>query len=506
MSELSFPDVRSLSKGNLPDGRVAVIDIGSNSVRFVVYESASRAAVCVHNEKTICCIGRNMANTGLLYREGCDMAIDALKRYRILARKLGVKNRIAVATAAARDAINGAEFVHDAEAAWGAPVCILAGEAEARLAGLGVAAGLLDADGVVGDLGGGSLDMVQVDGFDLGRAGSLPLGPLRLADAAGGDAAKARKLVQASLDELGADFFPAGDKTFYAVGGIWRALARVDMALNSYPLHVLSHYVIPAERALDLAGQLMRQGKKAMNLSGVVSKRRIEMLPFGAAVLHGVLSTGHFREVMISAAGVREGLVFSMMSETEQDKDPLQVYAERENARLSRSPNHARDLFAFTQGLFPQESEGARRLRRAAIFLCDIGWRRHPDFRAIGSYDEVLHMPVPGVDHHGRAFMAAAVFHRYSGDTEVPDHMALSDFLTAEEEERAVQIGFAARLAFDLSGAAAGELQKYRLEPVEGKLRLRVPPDRSMIADETVSRRLKNLAAVFGLKPEITVL
>lgn len=497
--------VSRIAKGSsAPDGRVAVIDIGSNSVRFVVFESATRSAVCVHNEKTICCIGRNVANTGLLYREGCDMAIEALQRYRILARKLGVRVRIAVATAAARDAINGAEFVRDAEHAWGAPIRILSGPEEARLAGLGVTAGLPMADGVVGDLGGGSLDMVRVQGTSLGDAVTLPFGPLRLADASNGDAEKARKLVQARLAGM-KDFWPEPGKSFYAVGGIWRALARVDMAELNYPLHVLSHYVMDSPRAMDIATRLMRQGKKAPDLSGIVSKRRAEMLPFGAAVLCEVLSASGCAEVVISAAGVREGLIFGEMSPAEREKDPLIVYVERENARLSRSVNHARDMFNWSTPLFPDETVAERRLRRAALFLCDIGWRRHPDFRALGAYYEVLHMPVGGVSHHGRAFMAASVFHRYAGDTEVPENLELAGFLTREEEARALQIGFAARLAFDLSGSAAGELPKYALQLKDGSLVLRVPPDRAMIADETVQRRLKNLAATLGMRPEIVV-
>lgn len=493
-------------EGAGPDdgGRVGVVDIGSNSVRFVVYDRLARTAASLHNEKTICRIGRNVANTGLLYREGCDLALASLSRYRVLAEKLGVRLRLAVATAAARDALNGPEFVREAEAAWGAEVRILTGEEEARLAGLGVMSGMPDADGVVGDLGGGSLDMVRVKLGVPGKAASLPFGPLRLADLSRGDVEKARKMVQTRLGEMG-DYWPVGDKSFYAVGGIWRALARIDMQREAYPLHVLQHYVIPQPRALELCNLLSRQGKKSLELLTVVSKRRAEMLPFGAVVLQGVLSATRFKEVVVCGGGVREGLIFDRLPPREQAKDPLIDYGERENARLARCPAHAGEMFAWATPLFADETARQRRLRQAAFLLSDIGWRKHPDYRATGTYDEILHMPFGGAGHAARVFVATAVFHRYSGDTEVPAHLVATGLLDRQEERLARRIGLATRLAFDLSGSAGDELKHYPLRLSPAKLVLEVPAARAMIVDEAVIRRFKALAAAMERKGEIAV-
>lgn len=483
-------------------GRTGVVDIGSNSVRFVVYEALARTPITLHNEKTICRIGRNVANTGLLYREGCELALASLNRYRILSERLGVVLRLAVATAAARDALNGAEFVAEAEKAWGAPIRILNGQEEARLAGLGVIAGQPDATGVVGDLGGGSLDMVCANAGRTGNAVSLPFGPLRLSDLSKGDVEKARKMVTGRLAEL-TGFWPASDKHFYAVGGIWRALARVDMERQHYPLHVLQNYVIPQERAQELCNLLSRQGKKSLGLLTVVSKRRAEMLPFGAVVLQGVLSASRFKSVVVCGGGVREGLIFDRLPAEMQATDPLIEYAECENARLARAPAHGVEMFDWASPAFADETPRQRRLRRTAFLFSDIGWRKHPDYRAVGTYAEILHMPFGGVGHDERVFVATAVFHRYCGDTEVPAHLDATGLLDRLEERMARRIGLAARLAFDLSGAASGELRRYPLQYALGKLTLRVPFDRAMIADETVTRRFKALAAAMDSKGEI---
>lgn len=494
----------AVPSSGLLGGRVAVIDIGSNSVRFVIYERMARSALMLHNEKTICCIGRNIANTGLLYREGCELALESLCRYRLLADKLRATTRLAVATAAARDALNGAELVRDAEKAWGSPILVLAGEEEARLAGQGVIAGFPDADGVVGDLGGGSLDMVRVKAGRSGKAVSLPFGPLRLADLSRGDVEKARKLVNARLEML-SGYWPVGEKSFYAVGGMWRALARIDMERESYPLHVLQHYVLPQDRALALCNLLSRQWKKSLSLLSVISKRRAELLPFGAVVLQGVLTASLFRDVVICAGGVREGLIFDRLPPDEQAKDPLLDFAEGENLRLARFAAHGPEMAEWTTPLFADETVGERRLRHAAMLLSDIGWRKHPDYRAAGTYSEILHMPFSGVTHADRVFVATSVFHRYSGDTEVPAHLDATGLLDKPAEKLTRRIGLAARLAFDLSGAAPGEFGQYKWRISPGKLVLEVPAKRAMIADETVGRRLRSLAVAMERKGDIAV-
>src|SRR3954467_14085084 len=308
-------------------GPVAIVDIGSNSVRLVVYESQSRVAATLQNEKSICAIGRDMVTSGRLQAEGCTAALEALSRFRMIADGLNVEHRDAVATAAARDASNGAEFIRRAETAWGRTIRILAGEDEARIAAEGVVAGIPDADGLAADLGGGSLDMVSVKGGKTGNAYTLPFGPLRLMDQSKGDPDKARDIVDKGLKNLPDITAPA----LYAVGGVWRSFARVDMEEHDYPLHVLQHYVIPRARALRLCRLLAGLSKDSVRKIKVVSKRRAESLPYGAVVLERLLEAGSIKDVVISAYGLREGLLYARLSAEERARDPLVDFARAAN-------------------------------------------------------------------------------------------------------------------------------------------------------------------------------
>lgn len=492
------------SSGNASPGaqsRVAIVDIGSNSVRLVVYEGENRIAATLQNEKSMCGIGRNMVSTGRLHPEGCVEALEALARFRLIADGLGVPVRDAVATAAARDASNGAEFVASAEKAWGAPIRILAGEEEARTAAEGVIAGIPDAQGLAADLGGGSLDMVSVNAGHTGRAFTLPFGPLRLMDHSRGDPGKARAIVDKGLKSLPDLDAPA----LYAVGGIWRSLARVDMEEQNYPLHVLQHYSIPRSRALRLCKLLAGLSKESLRKIKVVSKRRAEALPFGAVVLERLIEAAGVKDVVISAYGLREGLLYSRLSPAERLKDPLVDYACAGNARMARVPQHAQEMFDWTAVLFEGETDAMARIRKASAFFSDVGWRRHPDDRAIGAFSQVLTAPFAGADHRARALIARSIFYRYSGDEDFPRQLAMTSLLDKEDERRARLLGLAWRFAFSLSASAAGEFANYRLRITPAKVILEVPVRREAIASEPVQKRLGELADAMGRRGEILI-
>ena len=497
-------DLRKVTPQAAPDRArepVAIVDIGSNSVRLVIYEGESRTAATLQNEKSICGIGRDMVSTGRLHAEGCAEALEALARFRLIADGLGVPVREAVATAAARDASNGGEFIARAEKAWGSPIRILAGEDEARIAAEGVIAGIPDADGLAADLGGGSLDMVGVKAGKTGRAHTLPFGPLRLMDQSRGDPDKARDIVDKGLKSL-----PHLDAAaLYAVGGIWRSFARVDMEEQNYPLHVLQHYVIPRGRALRLCKLLAGLSKDSIRKIKVVSKRRAESLPYGAVVLERLIEAGGIKDVVISAYGLREGLLYSRLAPDERGKDPLVEFARASNERLARVPAYAHEMFDWTRVLFDGENAEMARIREASAFFSDIGWRRHPDDRAVGVFNQVLTAPFAGADHRARALIAASIFHRYSGDEDFPREFALAGLLDKDDEKRARLLGLTWRFAFSLSATAAGELSNYKLRVTPAKVILEVPKKREAIASEPVQKRLGALADAMDRRGEILV-
>lgn len=480
---------------------VAVIDIGSNSVRLVIYEGPWRHASALHNEKSICAIGRNMVSTGHLDEDGMEFALETLRRFRSLCEGYGVKEFGAVATAAARDATNGKEFVRDAEKALGQPIQILSGEDEAKIAAEGTLAGIPAADGLVADLGGGSLDMVKVREGKIGAATTLPFGPLRLMDLSDGNLNKARNAVEKGLDKLD---FSGGlkGKALYAVGGIWRALAHVDMEQQSYPLRVLHHYVMPAKRAVQLCRVVAGLGRKSLEKMHAVPKRRAEALPYGSLVMEEMIHAFGLKEVIISAYGLREGVLQRRLPVEEADKDPLLESARELNVRESRTPAHAAELFRWMTPLFPKEEPHERRIREATCLFSDIGWRRHPDDRAMGTFTQILRGSYGGADHHERAVMATAVYYRYAGEDDFPEETGIAALLGPVGAVQALRIGLAARLAFGISSAIEGELPSLQLHLTKETLALEAPAKKRNLLGESVVKRLNDLAEAFGRKPQ----
>jgi exopolyphosphatase/guanosine-5'-triphosphate,3'-diphosphate pyrophosphatase len=500
---LAFADLqpRTVSRAQGRLKPLAVVDIGSNSVRLVIYEGPWRHAAALHNEKAICAIGRNMVSTGHLDEAGMAFALETLARFRLLCEGHNVGEVGAVATAAARDAENGRDFIKSAEKILGWPIRILSGEEEARIAAEGTLAGIPKADGLVADLGGGSLDMVTVKDGMTGDAATLPIGPLRLMDVAGGNLNKARNVVEKGLDKL--DFAKSlKGRALYAVGGIWRALAHVDMEEQNYPLRVLHHYVIPANRVVKICRVVSNLSRKSLERMHSVPKRRAEALPYGALVMEEMVEILGLKEVVVSAYGLREGVLQRKLRSNEAAKDPLIEFARDMNERESRNPAHAPELFRWMSPLFPKETPAQRRIREAVCLFSDIGWRRHPDDRATGAFNQVLRGAYGGADHHERALMASAVYYRYVGDDEFPEETGVGGLLGAEGAVLAQQIGLAARLAFGVTGALESELAEIRLVLSKDTLTLEVPAAKRALLGETLQKRLDDLGEAFGRKPQ----
>src|SRR6185437_13578568 len=254
---------------------VAVIDIGSNSVRLVVYASMARSLVTIFNEKALCGLGREVQSTGLLAPDAVTKALTSLRRFRALCRVMNVGRVYAIATAACRDATNGPDFIDKAQRICGTKIEILSGPREAKLSALGVVSGVHRPDGIVGDLGGGSLELIDIRGHQVRGGITLPLGSLALQDLSHKSLKRAERIVSTELAEV--PRLAAGrGRTFYAVGGTWRALARIHIIQSGYPLRVMHGYSIPAAEALGFVQRLRRlaAGNMLADIEAVAEARR----------------------------------------------------------------------------------------------------------------------------------------------------------------------------------------------------------------------------------------
>jgi exopolyphosphatase/guanosine-5'-triphosphate,3'-diphosphate pyrophosphatase len=486
---------------------IAIVDIGSNSVRLVVYEMRGRAPAQVFNEKEMAGLGRQVVTTGRLAADAVEKAIQALLRFRILCEAMHVGEIRVIATAAARYAENGPAFIARAEEAIGQPIELISGGREAVLSGLGVIAGFHEADGVVGDLGGGSLELISVSGGSVGQGASVPLGGLALLDRSKGSIKAAEKIVRDELDKL-PQLAAMKGRDFYAVGGTWRALATLHQRRAAYPLNVMHGYTIPPKDAADFVKLVERADASMLGAIDSVSSARRPLLAYGALVLDELIKRGKPRSVVISAQGVREGLLHEQLSPSEQGVDPLLQSARDYNLLRARDPRHAAELVAWTEGILrtaslPREA-GLDRMIETVCLLSDIGWRAHPDYRGEQSMNVIAHAYFTGIDHVGRAFLALAIFHRYAGlKAGSPSVNGLRTLLSPVLLERVLLIAAIFRVAYLLSAGMAGILPRISATCVDARLVLRFPADLAALSSDRVEGRLKQLAKLLGRDFEI---
>jgi len=493
------------AQGRIDNGPpIAVIDIGSNSVRLVVYEGLARSLTPIFNEKVLAGLGREVLSTGLLAKDAVEKALAALTRFRALCDAMRIGRIWAIATAACRDARNGPAFIVQAEKACGVAVAVLSGRREAELSALGIVSGIHEPNGIVGDLGGGSLELTDVRGSKLKGGVTLPLGGLALQDLSTKSLAKAEKIAHAELSHVELLRHGRG-RDFYAVGGTWRSLTRLHMWQTGYPLHVMHGYVIPASEAMEFSRLVRRVDPETLSKIEIVTTARRPLLAYAAVVMEHIVRIARPRRIVVSALGVREGLLFSMLGKKEKKRDALIAAAEELNVLRSRSPRHGEELadwtdrFMATTGI--EETAEEVRLRRAACLLADIGWRAHPDYRGEQSLNIISHAAFVGVDHPGRAFIALAVFFRHVGLVDDELSPLVRELATSRMIDRARVLGAAMRVAYLVSGAMPGVLPHAPLTVERGKLKLRLRGKYRALAGDRVYARLRQLARLIGREP-----
>jgi exopolyphosphatase/guanosine-5'-triphosphate,3'-diphosphate pyrophosphatase len=482
------------------DDRIGVIDLGSNSIRLVVYDGLSRAPATLFNERVLCGLGRGLGRTGKLNEDGRKLALENLARFALLARQMKVERLDVLATAAVRDASDGPAFVTEATRRCKVPIQVLSGREEARLSALGVLSGMPEADGIMGDLGGGSLELVELQKGRIGEQGTLPLGPLRLMEAGDSEGKRARETVDEALAGLPWLDHCRG-RVFYAVGGAWRAIARVHIEQTRYPLHVIHHYRVPSPEMIEVCRLIARQSRKSLEAVPSVSRKRLETLPLAALVLQRVLRESGAADVVFSALGIREGQLFALLPEAQKREDPLIVACASLALADARFEPLGEALFRWTAPLFPDEKPARARLRKAACHLADIAWREHPDYRAEHACLRILRLPIAGIDHPSRAFVAIAVCVRYDGRLGGPEAALARPLIDEKLAEEAVKIGLALRVAIAISGGAARLLSRTTLSLDGDRMMLHLPKAEEALAEgEAMRRRFTALAEAFGRK------
>ena len=494
LSLFDDPGTRALS-------RVGVVDVGSNSVRMVVFDGAARSPAYFYNEKIMCALGAGVSETGNLNPKGRDRALAAMIRFKHLADGMGLSELTVVATAAVRDAQDGAAFCADVLQHTGLRIWVIDGKEEARLSAQGVLLGWPGAYGLICDIGGSSMELAEISEGRVGKRVTSNLGPLKLQGLSGEHKerkAHIKETVASLMEQMGAQ----RDRLFL-VGGSWRAIARIDMHRRGYPLHVLHEYRMTPAHVSRTAKYIAEADIEELRNACGISSARMILVPLAAMVLKQLVKAFKPKDIAISSYGIREGLLYEQMPQRLRDRDPLieaSRFAENKDARM---PGFGKSLYDFVLPLFKSAPETRKRLVKAACLLHDVSWRAHPDYRAEVCFDNATRANLGGLNHQERIFLGLALLHRYSNSREGTRFEELYTLVDEKTQLEAEVLGKAMRFGAMLWMEKGAERATFKWYPKKQILELRLTRDALPLFGEVAEIRLKSLAS--SLQAELVV-
>lgn len=483
--------------------RVGVVDVGSNSVRLVVFDGAARSPAYFYNEKIMCALGAGMAQSGRLNPAGRTRALNALKRFQLLAEGMGIAPLTAVATAAVREASDGQEFRQDVLRETGINLWVIDGEEEARLSAQGVLLGWPGSYGLVCDIGGSSMELAEIAGGHVGKRVTSPLGPLKLQDVPGGRKGR-RALIKEVVTDLAERLGPQNNRLFL-VGGSWRSIARIDMERRGYALHVLHEYRMSSKSVSATIDYINHSNLDELRTRCDVSAARMTLVPYAADVLKQVIKTFRPHDIAVSAYGIREGMLYEQMPDQLRDRDPLIESCHFAEAKDARLPGFGKVLFDFILPLFKSAPPEKLRLIKAACLLHDVSWRAHPDYRAEVCFDNATRANLGGLKHSERVFVGLALLHRYSNSRNGTRFEPMFRLVAPRDIHQAEVLGKAMRFGAMLwlqKDQTPGELRWF---PKKRLLELILTKDAAPLFGEVAQSRFSSLAQALEATSQVKI-
>ncbi|MEM6637499.1 MAG: Ppx/GppA family phosphatase [Pseudomonadota bacterium] len=478
------PKARSLS-------RVGVVDVGSNSVRLVVFDGAARSPAYFYNEKILCGLGADLRQTGKLSSTGRKRAMAALKRFQLVAKSMEIDPLITIGTAALREAEDGDEFRKEIEQETGIQLWVIDGEEEARLSAQGVLLGWPEAEGVVCDIGGSSMELAILQDGRVGQRVTSPLAPQVLATVKGGQKGR-RAFIRDQLQVLKSRL-PVRGRRVYLVGGSWRAIAKIDMARCDYPLRVQHEYRLKPKSIIETTKFISSHSQAELCAMTGVSAGRMALVPLAAEVIRPLIAMLSPKEIAISSYGIREGMLYEQMPDQLRVRDPLIEACRFAEAKDARVPGFGRTLLQFVRPLFKASGPARQRLIEAACLLHDVSWRAHPDYRAEVCFDNVTRANLGGLTHEERVFLGLALLHRYKNSRANSPYARLFELLDEKDVRQAEVLGKAMRLGAMFSVEASEMEEALRWHPKKKKLEIRVLKPTAALFGEVARSRFQSL-------------
>ncbi|MDP5308258.1 Ppx/GppA family phosphatase [Paracoccus sp. 2205BS29-5] len=481
--------------------RVGVVDVGSNSIRLVVFDGAARSPAYFYNEKVMAGLGAEMAATGRLNPAGVERGFEALRRFAVLAKGMDIEPLTCVATAAVREAEDGPDFQRRVERETGLRLHVIDGEEEARLSAQGVLLGWPDAKGLVCDIGGNSMELAEVADGQVGQRVTSPLGPFRLQQVKGGkDGLK--KHVRKIMADLAAQMGTHHER-IYLVGGSWRAIARLDMERQSYPMTVLHEYRMSPKEVADTVAWIGDSDLGTLRNQVDISASRMELVPLASQVLSALVEAFSPAELAVSSYGIREGLLYEQMAESLRKRDPLIEAARFTERQMARMPGFGKKLYQFLLPIYADVAPQRDRLVRAACLLHDTAWRAHPDYRADACFDNVTRANMAALSHPERVFLGLALLHRYKNSRANSPMAPLFRLLDEDQIRDAEILGKAMRFGAMFAIDDPKDAASLRYLPGKSELHLRLTPTGRQLMGEVAHVRFKALCSAMGVEPRV---
>ncbi len=481
--------------------RVGVVDVGSNSVRLVVFDGAARSPAYFYNEKIMAGLGSGLAESGRLSAEGRRRALEALKRFKALSEGMGTGPLTAVATAAVREAEDGSEFRAEVERETGLRLWVIDGEEEARLSAQGVLLGWPGAYGLVCDIGGSSMELAELNDGKVGKRITSRLGPQRLRMIKGKKALK--KHIATEISVLTERMGPQPNRLFL-VGGSWRAFARIDMHRRGYPLAVLHEYRMSRQDVAKTAQFIADSAIEELRVELGLSEARMELVPIASLVLRELVKAIRPHDIAVSSYGIREGMLYEQMPQRLRDRDPLIEACRFAEAKDSRNPGFGRKLYEFILPLFGKVDHEKSRIIKAACLLHDVSWRAHPDYRHEVCFDNATRANLGGLTHQERVYIGLALLHRYKNSRDGSRFEPLFEILSDKEITEAEILGKAMRFGAMFSASSAEKLGSLRWMPKKKLLELTIAERDRALFGEVVHARFSSLASALQAEEVMT--
>ena len=465
-----------------PTARVAVIDIGSNSVRLVIYGKNGAYPSPLFDERSNCQLGAGLESTGEIATDRIADALTKIARFAEVIRAMQVDTVYPVATAAVRRASNGDAFKIPAEAILGQPIQVLSQQEEATYVSRGLTLNIPKASGLVADLGGGSIEIVELKKGGVLNSISLNYGHLSTADEAE---------IAAALGAI--DWIKrAKAKQLFGVGGSFRALGSAFFVHEKYPLPVLHGTKIGSDKVLALCDGFTAA---VPDLDGVPLARR-QTMPMAGKIIRSLVHMSGVKRLVVSGTSIRDGVIAINELKPEQRADFLVAISQEIALATGRFAGASDALKNFVLPLALVGSKASQRLINVACNLADICWHEHSDLRGDIAARRVLGLPVNCMTHKERVWLSVALYHRYVGlKRNKPRPRGLDSLLGRRHVIEATTIGLALRFALIFSAGTTTHLNHIRLECLPGKIRLHIAATARDLFDSACQRRLNALAA-----------